>query len=449
MSGADAPRGLRVPPHSVEAEQSVLGSVLIDSRAFEAAADLLSAEAFYLADHRVIWSACSELALAGQAVDVITVFERLRAAGRHEGVGGLAYLNELAMSVASAGHVRQYAQIVRQHARARGLIAALDGLVRDAWEASAKLDALDALLDRAQQRLLELQQGLLSDEPRLIGDLMPAWIDALEQRANGKTDAVSTGLHDVDRVLSGGLRPGELVVIGARPSMGKTALMLTICRAVAGQVPVLACSLEDSDMMMLARLVAAEGRVNLADIRTPRPDNDRMWTGVADASDTLAGLPLYIDDRPGLALRDIRRKAMQVRRRAGGLGMIVVDYLQLMEGDGETRAYELAGIARGLKRLAKELGCTVLLLSQLSREADKTPGAPPRLDHLAESGGVEQAADNIGLLWRKGRASRKEEDKHHAQVEWAKVKNGATRTVQLHFDGATQRFVDAYLEGEA
>jgi replicative DNA helicase len=237
------------------------------------------------------------------------------------------------------------------------------------------------------------------------------------------------------------MRPGELVVIGARPSMGKSALCLAMARNVARAGPVLVCSMEDSDMMLVSRQVAAAGRVNLADIRTPQHAPDSMWRGVAEGVDALQALPLYIDDKPALALRDVRRKAMQVLRRKGALQLVIVDYLQLMQGEGETRHQQLGGIAAGLKALAKELRCAVVLLSQLNREADKTDG-PPRIDHLRESGGIEEAADIVGLLWREHRRKPRPDNKHLAQIEFAKHKNGPTDTIKLWFDGATQRFGD-------
>ena len=275
--------------------------------------------------------------------------------------------------------------------------------------------------------------------------MLPRWLDDLNDRAEGKTDAIPLGYPDLDRRMAGGARRGELVVIGARPSMGKSAFVLRVARTVAKLGPVLKLSMEDSTGMLVSRHVAAAGRVNLADVRSPQHAPASMWEGVSDGVEELQHLHLYINDQPALELHDVRRKALQVKGRAGDLMLIIVDYLQLMEGDGESRAQELTRIARGLKRLAKELNCVVLVLSQLSREADKT-AAPPRLDHLAESGGIEQAADIIGLLWREGRAKPRPGNEHAAQVELVKNKNGATCTVKLQFFGTTQRFEDAYTE---
>lgn len=436
------------PPHSMEAEQSLLGGLLLENWALDVVADMVADGDFYVHGHRLIWGAVVDLVGRGQPADVITVFERLQSIGKAEDVGGIQYLNALAQSVPSAANARAYANIVRRHALLRQMIVIGGELIDAARKAPAGDGAIEEMVNDFAQRLLALRDGASSDEPVHLATVLPAFIDELNARAEGKIDAIATGLHDVDRLLSDGLRRGELVVIGARPSMGKSALMLTVARNVAKAGPVLVCSMEDSEHMLVARQVAAAGRVNLADIRRPPQAGqaaDRMWSGVSDGVDMLAPLRLFIDDTPGLNLHQVRRKALQVKRREGGLLLLVLDYLQLMEGNGETRAHELATIARGLKRLAKELDCSVLVLSQLSREADKLEG-PPRLDHLAESGGIEQAADIIGLLWREARRKPKPDNKHKAQIEFAKQKNGPTDTVQLWFDGATQRFEDAVVE---
>ncbi|MEY2690640.1 MAG: hypothetical protein RL375_4840 [Pseudomonadota bacterium] len=435
------------PPHNLEAEQGVLGAVLMDNRAFEAVADVLDAGDFYRAEHALVWSAIAALVMASKPADVITVSDALVSSGAPM-ESPLQYLNQLAWCVPGAANAAAHAGIVKRCALARRLMVLARELDFAASKVSTAPGALEDLVNDYAQRLLAMQDGATSDEPRLVEKLLPPWIDELEARSQGKTDAIATGLADVDRLLGGGLRRGELTVIGARPSMGKSALMLTIARNVAPAGPVLVCSLEDSEHMLVSRQVAAAGRVNLADIRRPPEPGraaDAMWAGVSDGVEQLQSLRLFIDDQAALSIHQVRRKALQVKRREGGLLLVVVDYLQLMEGAGETRAHALAAIARGMKQLAKELRCAVLVLSQLSREADKMEG-PPRLDHLAESGGIEQAADNIGLLWREARRKPKPDNKHKAQVEFAKQKNGPTDTVHLWFDGATQRFADAAQE---
>lgn len=436
-----------VPPHSAQAEQSLLGAVLMDNRAFEAVGDMLAPDDFYVHEHRQMWRVMHRLLAAGRPADVVTVYDALDAQGLAEELGGLAYINDVAMCVASAANAKAYAGAVRHWALCRALITVGRDIEVAARVVGEQAAAVDKLIDGALLRLMDLQKGALQDEPRALQALLPGWIDDLQARAAGKTDAIKTGLHDVDRLLAGGMRRGEVVVIGARPSMGKSALMLTVARNVSASGPVLACSMEDSEQMLVARQVAAAGRANLADLRAPDRAPDALWEQVAEGVERLSALDLHIDDKPALTLHEVRRKAMQVRRRRGDLLLVIVDYLQLMEGEGETRAQELTTVARGMKRLAKEMGCVVMLLSQLNREADKLEG-PPRLDHLAESGGIEQAADIIGLLWREARRKPKPGNKHKAQIEFAKNKNGPTDTVQLWFDGATQRFEDAIHGGE-
>lgn len=428
------------PPHSVEAEQSVLGCVLQDAEAAAELQDMLRVEDFYRFEHQLVWGAVQAVVAARQRPDVVEVFERLSAAGRAEDCGGLKYLHDLSMCVPSAVNAARYAELVRGHARRRALIV----LARDLEAASLdrRPDQVDEIINDFAARLLDMQAGGGWAEPARIEALLGPWLDDLQARASGKVDWIATGLTDVDLLMGGGLRRGEVVVLGARPSMGKSAAALGVARKAAEQVPTLLVSMEDSANMLVSRNVASVGRVNLADLRRPDKASDDAWSRIADGAEALRPLRLYVDDSAALTLEQIRRKALQVRRREGDVGVVVIDYLQLMEGSGESRADELARIARGMKRLAKEINCVVLVLSQLSRKADETNG-PPRLDHLAESSGIEQAADVIWLLWREARRNPKPDNKHKAQIEVAKQKNGATDTVQLFFDGATQRFADA------
>lgn len=437
---------LKVPPSSVEAEQSVLGALLVDNEAWEAVGPRLSPADFYTADHALIYRAVAQLLEAQKPADVVTVYQALQAQGKADAVGGLAYINELAQAVLTARNVSAYVAIVRQCAMRRAVIVLGQSLAGAAYTGGASDAELPAVMDRAAQALADLAAGRQQAGPKLMADLLPAWIDDLNKRAEGVTDAIGLGLRGLNRVLAGGARRGDLIVIGARPSMGKSALTLGMVRAVAAHHPVLVCTLEDSNNMLISRHVASAGRTPLEHVRLPQHAPESMWTAVTEAIETLQRLPIYLEDGAGLSLSEVMQAAKDVKRRAGGLGLVVVDYLQLMDDEGETRSNELANITRGLKTMAKRLGCVVLLLSQLSREADKT-NAPPRLDHLAESGAIEQAADVIGLLWRESRRNPKPDNAHKAQIEFAKNKNGACDTVQLWFDGKTQRFGDMSDEG--
>lgn len=437
---------VHVPPHSSEAEQSLLGGVLIDNRAWSKVRTLVRAADFYSRDHADVWQALGRLLDDDRPADVVTVFEVLRASGRSEAVGGLVYLNQLAQCVPSGANAEAYARIVQGCAQRRRLMQlGRDIAARAADEAAG--GTLAELLAMVQQQVADIVQGQADAVPMLLSSLLPAWMDDLQARSEGRIDAISTGLRDVDRALGGGLRRGELIVLGARPSMGKSAMTLGWVRAVASAgLPVLVCSLEDSANMLISRHVASAGRTALEHVRLPQHAPESMWVAVSDACEVLGSLPVWLDDRAGLSLADVVAKVAYVRARAGDCALVVVDYLQLMEDEGETRSNELAGIVRGLKNMAKRMNCAVLLLSQLSREADKT-NAPPRLDHLAESGAIEQAADIIALLFREARRNPKPDNQHKAQVEFAKNKNGATTTVPLFFDGKTQRFEDLSAAG--
>lgn len=432
---------LRVPPHSVEAEQSLIGGLLIDNGAWERVGDLVVERDFYRFEHRTIFGALRQLIVAGKAADAITVHEQLqRVAGdkRLEDCGGMAYINALAQSVPGASNARAYATIVRERSRARALIGLCDEMASRAFQDAGQVDGL---IDRSITSLLALQNGAVQQEPICLSELLPEFLDGLTQRyeAGGDAGTIATGLHDVDRLTSGGMRAGELWVIGARPSMGKTALTLTVSRNTSAGHAVLLLTQEDSAQSMVMRQVAAEGRVNLSNLRAPRQAPNEMWSGVTDAVDRLKDRRLYIDDQPGLTLADVRRKVQQVRRRDPELRVVIVDYLQLMEGEGDNRNLELGRIANGLKKAAKEFGITVVLCSQLNREADKLSG-PPLLHHLRDSGDIEGAADVIGLLYRRFRVKPEPSIKYWAQLHVAKHKNGPTDTLDLWFDGETQRF---------
>lgn len=438
---ADAPLNLAVPPHSVEAEQSLLGGVLSDNRAWQSVRGRVRPSDFYSRDHADIWRALAELLEQDRPADVITIFECLQRHRKADDVGGLPYLNQLATCVPSAANTAAYAAIVLQCAQRRRLMQLGQDLVARA-AGSAGQASVAEVLAWAQQQVAEVAQGQVESVPRRLGELLPGWVDDLQARADGRIDAITTGLRNVNRALGGGMRRGELIVLGARPSMGKSAFTLGVVRAVAqAGLPVLACSLEDSANMLISRHVASAGRAALEHVRLPQHAPESLWAAVSEAVELLGSLPVWVDDRPGLSLAEVASKLAYVKAKSGDCALLVVDYLQLMEDTGETRSNELANIVRGLKNLAKRMQCCVMLLSQLSREADKT-NAPPRLDHLAESGAIEQAADIIGLLYREARRNPKPDNQHRAQVEFAKNKNGATCTVQLYFDGRTQRFED-------
>lgn len=415
-------------PHSIEAEQSVLGAVLLDNDAWGAVAGLLTPRDFYDPAHAAIWGTLSALMAAHKLADVITVFE----AGGHD----IAYLNDLAASVVSARGAASYAQIVREHALRREAMR-LAVQLRD--DALGGVVPLAGLVDRSVTALLALLQGARREEPQPMNELVRRFVDELNDRYEGKDSAIGTGLEDLDRLTGGGGRPGELWVLGARPSMGKSAFVLSLARHVGTAHGVLLLTMEDSAMSATARHVAAAGRINLADLRNPRGAPESMWSALTAAVEGLAALHVYMDDQPALTVADVRRKLQQVTLRHEAPRLLVIDYLQMMDGEGENRNRELGKIAYQLQALGKETGTWIVLLSQLSREADKRNG-PPRMSDLRDSGDIEAAARWIGMLHREWMRNPTPDNKHWAQLHVCKQSNGPTDTLSLYFDGALQRF---------
>lgn len=419
-----------MPPHSSQAEQAVLGALLLDNRAFDDVADLLHAEAFYHADHRAIFSTITRLVTSNKPADVVTVFE----AGGHD----LAYLGDLSQAAVSASRARAYADVVVLRWRERELMRVSAELLEDARHGAEDHDQLGDRIAKAVTDLMGLAVGAQQREPKAVADLALAFVDHVSDVNDGKEDTVETGFADLDRLTANGIRPGELWVFGARPSMGKTAFTSAIARNTARKLGTLFCSQEDSYNALIGRHVAALGRVNLADLRNPRKAPESMWGGLTEGVHELVALNLWMDDQAGLTLADVRRKVQQVKRKTQ-LGVAVVDYLQLMVGQGDNRNIELGKIANGLKALAKEEQVGLILLSQMNREVDKRSG-PPQMSDLRDSGDIEGAADLIGLLHREFMRNPTEANKHHAELHVVKHKNGATGVVNLYFDGAFQRF---------
>jgi len=419
-----------VPPHSDEAEQSVLGAVLVDNAAYEAVGSLLQPGHWYRPDHRAIWQTIGTLINGQRAADVVTVFE----AGGHD----MAYLHQLAASVPSASRAGAYAAVVVERWRERELARIGAALAAQAMAGVQEEGGVPGVVDKAVTALMQLVTSRSDRAPQHVRDLAMRFVDHLNDLVEGRDEATATGLRDLDKLTAGGIRPGELWVIGARPSMGKTALTGALARMMAKQKGVLFLSQEDSFMALTARHVAALGRVNLADLRRPQDAPEAMWSGLTEGVDELSGLDLWLDDQAGLTMADVRRKIQAVAQHTT-LGVVVIDYLQLMEGEGDNRNLQLGRIANGLKKAAKDFGLGLILLSQLNREVDKRTG-PPQMSDLRDSGDIEGAADLIGLLHREYKRNPCDANKHHAELHVVKHKNGATDTINLWFDGAYQRF---------
>ena len=399
---------LRVPPHSIEAESSVLGGLLLDNQAWDRVGDLLVDSDLYRHEHRLIFAAIARLVNASRPADVITVFEELQGMGKAEQVGGLAYLNALAQYVPSAGNIRRYAEIVRERAILRKLVSASDEIATSAFNPNGR--AVDKILDEAEQKIFNIgeegsrmKQGFQSMD-KLVVDLL----DRVQQMSENPNDitGVPTGFRDLDRMTSG-LQPGDLIVLAARPSMGKTALAINIAEHVAleEQLPVAVFSMEMGAAQLAVRIVGSIGRIDQSRLRTGKLVDDE-WPRLTDAIERLHSVSLHIDETPGLTPSELRANARRLARQCGKLGLIVVDYLQLMSGssamDGENRATELGEISRGLKMLAKELQCPVIALSQLNRGVEQRTDKRPMMSDLRESGAIEQDADIIMFKQRNG-----------------------------------------------
>lgn len=428
---------LRVPPHSLEAEQSVLGGLLLDSEAWDRAGDLLTDGDFYRLEHRLIYAAIGELVMAGKPADVITVFERLQALGKAGETGGLAYLNNLAQSVPNAANLRRYAEIVRERSVLRKLIAASDEIATSAFNTGGR--PATEILDAAEAAILAVgEQGAAARQGfQAMDGLVVSLLDRVQELADAggaEVTGVATGFYDLDR-MTAGLQPGDLVILAARPSMGKTALAINIAEHVAlkNRLPVVVFSMEMGASQLAMRIVGSIGRIDQQHLRTGAM-TDSDWGRLTDAVEQLRGASIHIDETPGLGPGELRARARRQARVVGKLGLIVVDYLQLMSGSGEeNRATELGEITRGLKALAKELQCPVLALSQLNRSVETRTDKRPMMSDLRESGAIEQDADVVAFIYRDDYYNKDSKEPGVAEVILAKQRCGPTGTVKLTF----------------
>jgi len=385
---------LRIPPHSVEAEQSVLGGLLLDNSAWDRAGDLLTDSDFYRFEHRLIFAAINALITSAKPADVITVCEHLKRTGNADDCGGMLYLNSLAQSVPSAANMRRYAEIVRERAVLREIIASNDEINALAW----KCDDPAGLIDRAATKLNELLQRETRKAPRAIGDVMVESLDRITDLHTGESDSGwPTGIPSLDRMLGGGLRAGRVYVLAARPSVGKSSFAASLGITLAERdLPVLMLSQEMSAGEIADRAISNIGGIDYSTVQTGRL-NDLEWGQLSDCVERARALPFHIDDQSALRLRDIRAKARMVK----GLKVLILDYLQLSASTGEhaNRNAEIEEISRGLKALAKDMGIAVLELSQLNREVEKRSNKRPNLSDLRDSGAIEQDADVVLFLW--------------------------------------------------
>jgi replicative DNA helicase len=430
---------LRIPPHSLEAEASVLGGLLLDNSAWDRVGDLLSDSDFYRYEHRLVFNAVSTLVNTNRAADVITVFENLQNLGKAEEIGGLAYLNSLAQYVPSSANIRRYAEIVRERAILRKLVSVSDEIATIALNTNGR--PVPTILDEAEQKIFNIgeegsrmRQGFQS-----MGNLVVELLDRVEDMSQNPNDitGVPTGFFDLDRMTSG-MQAGDLIVLAARPSMGKTALAINIAENVALKegLPVAVFSMEMGASQLAIRIVGSIGRIDQGRLRTGKLQ-DEEWPRLTEAVERLRNVSLSIDETPGLTPSELRASARRLARNCGKLGLVVVDYLQLMSGssgsDGDNRATELGEISRGLKMLAKELQCPVIALSQLNRGVEQRTDKRPMMSDLRESGAIEQDADVIMFIYRDDYYNKDSKEPGVAEIIIGKQRNGPTGTVKLTF----------------
>jgi replicative DNA helicase len=431
---------LRIPPHSVEAESSVLGGLLLDNAAWDRVGDLLTDSDFYRYEHRLIYAAVGGLINATRPADVITVYEQLQGLGKADEVGGLAYLNSLAQYVPSASNIRRYAEIVRERSILRKLVSASDEIATAAFNTQGK--PVDKILDEAEQKIFNIGEegSRMKQGFQAMDGLVVQLLDRVQEMADNPNDitGVPTGFFDLDRLTSG-FQAGDMVVLAARPSMGKTALAINIAEHVAlhEELPVAVFSMEMGASQLAVRIVGSIGRIDQMHLRTGKLTDDE-WPRLTEAIEKLRNVSLHIDETPGLTVSELRANARRLARQCGGkLGLIVVDYLQLMSVSSsmseENRATAVGEISRGLKMLAKELQCPVMALSQLSRGVESRTDKRPMMSDLRESGAIEQDADVIMFIYRDDYYNKDSKEPGVAEIIISKQRNGPTGTVKLAF----------------
>ncbi len=436
-----------LPPHSVEAEQAVLGGILFSPDSFNKIVELIRPDDFYRGPHKHIYDAMTDLYNKGEPIDIITVSEMLNDKDALEAAGGRPYIMDLAMSVATAENIVYYSKIIRNKALLRSLITAGNEIASSCYEAT---DAEQAI-DQAQQMVFQIAQHGMPNDLTHIKDILPdSWEQIEERCANrGSLMGVSTGFYDLDNYTSG-LQKSDLIILAARPSMGKTAFCLNIVTHVAMREhkPTLVFSLEMGKEQLVLRMLCAEAEIDAHKIKTGEI-GEHEFPKLTQAMGKLGDAPIYIDDTPGMSVMEMRAKARKVQMESGGdLGLIVIDYLQLMQGPGggsgndANRTQEISAISRGLKGLARELKVPVIALSQLSRAVESRQDKKPMLSDLRESGAIEQDADLVMFIYRDEYYNKDSERPGTADIIIAKHRNGAVGEISLLFRNSITRFLN-------
>lgn len=438
--------GLRVPPNSVEAEQSVIGGLLLDNQAWDRIGDVIRAEDFYRYDHRVIFEHIAKLIDGSKPADVITVYEALQSSGKAEDTGGLMYLNTLATNTPSAANIRRYAEIVRDRAVLRRLITISDDIATTALNPQGK--DTKTILDEAESKIFKIAEdgargaGGFQELQPVLGKVVERIDELYHRDSSSDITGISTGFVDLDTKTSG-LQPGDLIIVAGRPSMGKTAFSLNIGEHVAVEEghAVAVFSMEMAATQLAMRLLGSVGRLDQHRLRTGRL-NDEDWPRLTYAVEKMQNAQLFIDETPALSAMEVRARCRRLARQCGQLGLVIIDYLQLMgsSSPGENRATEISEISRSLKGLAKELHCPVIALSQLNRSLEQRPNKRPVMSDLRESGAIEQDADVILFIYRDEVYNPDSPDKGTAEIIIGKQRNGPIGAVRVTFLGQYTKF---------
>jgi len=440
-------QSLKVPPHSIEAEQAILGGLMLDNSKWDVVGDLVLEEDFYRQDHRLIYGVVKRLANMGAALDVVTVAEALEQAQELDNAGGMAYLGELVEKTPSASNVRAYANIVHERAVLRRLIAVSGEISDSAFNPGGRTTS--ELLDNAERQVFQIAESSTGQDggPKSINPILTATLEKIDELFNSTEDitGVTTGFRDLDEMTSG-LQTSDLVIVAARPSMGKTAFAMNLVESVLikGDKPVLVFSMEMPGDSLLMRMISSLGMINQTRVRSGKLEEDD-WPRLTSAVSILKDKPLFIDDTAGLSPTEVRSRARRVAREIKqDIGMIMIDYLQLMQIPGfkDGRTAEISEISRSLKALAKELNCPVVALSQLNRGLEQRTDKRPMNSDLRESGAIEQDADVIMFIYRDEYYNDESPDKGMAEIIIGKQRNGPIGKCKLAFQGQYTKFVD-------
>ena len=432
----------KLPPQSIDSEQAVIGALLVNPVSITKVVELLNSECFYRKAHKDIYSAIVDLYNANEPIDVITISEHLRDLNLLDSIGGRAYINDLALSVVTTANIEYYANIISERATLRELISAGTEIVTMAYEENDT----NSVMDKAEKLIFSIAQKRVSEDLVHIKNIVVKSYEQIEKRYNNRDDltGVPSGFYDLDN-LTAGFQPSDLIIIAARPSMGKTSFCLNIAQEVGirRKMPVAIFSLEMSKEQLVQRMLCSEAEIDSNRLRTGHMQSED-WNKLAKAMGLLAEAPIFIDDSPGASVLELRAKCRRLCIEQGELGLVIVDYLQLMEGDRagrQDRVQVISGVSRGLKNLARELKAPIIALSQLSRAVESRTSKKPMLSDLRESGSIEQDADIVMFIYREEYYDPESVDKKgKAEIIISKQRSGPVGSIELLFQNNITKF---------